>query len=1578
MGNTESSTNANDSEETTTTTTTTSQADDEPRWNEIEHENLLLEQLAPLPDITSKPKTSAVMSSAEQRKAADPESDLSLAEFKEQLANKRLARQTAVQDLREEIQSLRKQLQTEQAENRRLRQGVKDDAELPQEEEPQAELPPVQAVDEDDANPSSRSRHANIELANAQLALQLANAENLSLRGELDVVQRQVATLKEVICCCKQMLSVKEEQCAQLKMKLTEIENSFSEREMKIMSNNLRQEYERQLVNIRQLRQLYEERQRVAAAEYENLQRLISIKKDELIAEQEKTKNFEERNQLLNKELETANEELAKLREECAEHKFEKRILKEQVAAVNLLFSQLVMGFNGEHNMNIDRLTQMLEENRDLLNEMMLAEGSCSEGATLPKLLFELVEQATNNQTKRDKSRSATPTPTPGQDEVMVTTAGEDSTDNSVRPEPSARKLHRRRGDSGATAATLKCHEPEIMGKVATAQEIIGNLPKVWKVLMELLSHHKIERVQFEEMPPATAGGEGAGGGGATASKAPELSVSKTYIKLKDLIMEKKSLVKETNRLKTLNSHLDNRLNEQEKRLSVVSLELTKTWHLVGKMQRQHRQLHTQEQILRYQLQQKRRLLSELKDELDYCRRKWALARAKNDESQELCNDWRREFARRKLEDANHSAESGYSDSGPQSDEDTAATSGAGAVSVSACRRKHLRDQFEHTRKIKRMQSTSPGRQEITGATEESVEIVLRWNSAPPTCGWRDEPEESEEQAEENCSRGAVPKTIQTHSSRSRQRGSSSSPGAATERIQKLEEQCKSLIQQVLETSGNRERLEIQLCRFQDEIAPAQHAVPLDEFINRKRLERMTRASSAPATGSLTPREEEYTRKRSERLGRLEEESRQLLSRIKRTADRGHYLKKSLDRIRRAPSREGSFESNTEEEAQSPLTVEKEAQSPLTVEKEAQSPLTLEEEAQSPLTLEEEAQCPLTLEEEAQSPLTLEEQAYTSRRAARLQRLEQESQQLLSQLARNTERGESLVSRLDTLHEQSQLPTVSSISLTVEQRLEDIERVSANRAERLRRLEQQGNELITRLSNTSERGTAMINRIAEQQANRRQEALLLEQTAEEATSCFLDNNNDMASSCIVEQEMEESQGAACCVTVTTTSAQLACQQSTGAIPKTTSKSKSKPLTQLCAALRHDDATKKRSTAEHGMEEESLESMVQRLRAIPYPEERVREQSSGEQEGAKKEETKMEELREKQLNEEEANRENVGAAISRQKELREKVIKKEIPKEEGPKEEGPKVEEPKEEGPKEEGLKEEGPKEERPKEEGPKEEGPKEERPKEEGPKEEGPKEERPKEEGPKEEGPKEERPKEEGPKEEGPKEERPKEEGPKEEGPKEERPKEEGPKEEGPKEERPKEEGPKEEGPKEERPKEEGPKEEGPKEERPKEEGPKEEGPKEEGPKAEGPKEEGPTEDEPKEKGDTDKGAKEVEAAKKMEEDIKKEEPKEKEPKEEKSKEEKSKEEEFTEELPKEQNVDFKEEEQMEDEPKSEEPKKEEPKEQEHKKQGAKEEGTQEMEPQIEAAEEMEPKESELKEEEPKEEEPKAEESNKE
>lgn len=75
--------------------------------------------------------------------------------------------------------------------------------------------------------------------------------------------------------------------------------------------------------------------------------------------------------------------------------------------------------------------------------------------------------------------------------------------------------------------------------------------------------------------------------------------------------------------------------------------------------------LHTQEKILRYELAQKRKLLTQLKEELEYSREKWAQAREKNTNTEQQWRQLRSEFASRKNthnDDANNSAESGYSD----------------------------------------------------------------------------------------------------------------------------------------------------------------------------------------------------------------------------------------------------------------------------------------------------------------------------------------------------------------------------------------------------------------------------------------------------------------------------------------------------------------------------------------------------------------------------------------------------------------------------------------------------------------------------------------------------------------------------------------------------------------------------------------------------------------------------------------------------------------------------------------------------------------------------------------------------
>lgn len=58
------------------------------------------------------------------------------------------------------------------------------------------------------------------------------------------------------------------------------------------------------------------------------------------------------------------------------------------------LFGQLLAGFNGNNSIDIDKLTAMLEENRDLLSDITSKE-DCKEGAAqIPKLIFDLVSQA--------------------------------------------------------------------------------------------------------------------------------------------------------------------------------------------------------------------------------------------------------------------------------------------------------------------------------------------------------------------------------------------------------------------------------------------------------------------------------------------------------------------------------------------------------------------------------------------------------------------------------------------------------------------------------------------------------------------------------------------------------------------------------------------------------------------------------------------------------------------------------------------------------------------------------------------------------------------------------------------------------------------------------------------------------------------------------------------------------------------------------------------------------------------------------------------------------------------------------
>lgn len=74
----------------------------------------------------------------------------------------------------------------------------------------------------------------------------------------------------------------------QLKTKVAEIETSLAEREVSMLSTNLKVEYERQLENIRSLRAVYEHRQAATKAEKDLMASQLTEAKNNLETEQKK------------------------------------------------------------------------------------------------------------------------------------------------------------------------------------------------------------------------------------------------------------------------------------------------------------------------------------------------------------------------------------------------------------------------------------------------------------------------------------------------------------------------------------------------------------------------------------------------------------------------------------------------------------------------------------------------------------------------------------------------------------------------------------------------------------------------------------------------------------------------------------------------------------------------------------------------------------------------------------------------------------------------------------------------------------------------------------------------------------------------------------------------------------------------------------------------------------------------------------------------------------------------------------------------------------------------------------------
>ena len=572
--------------------------------------------------------------------------------------------------------------------------------------------------------------------------------------------------------------------------------------------------------------------------------------------------------------------------------------------------------------------------------------------------------------------------------------------------------------------------------------------------------------------------------------------------------------------MKNLNSHLECRLSQQENRLGAVSIELNKTWTLVGRMQvtlymlfyfvankfkyifknlqRQHRQLHTHEQVLRYQLQQKRRMLTELKDELEYCRRKWALAREKNNETQGQWNTLRLEFSNRKKTDSNNSAESGYSDD-PLSDEDISDTDVRTGKYESTGQTPTLF--IPSSRQPVRVQSVSPARNVQT----ENI----RRNSAPPSVSAISTelyqtvlemlPQEVELQIadakqEVQLDYGAAlssvvpppidvaeiivknenkiicePSTSKGGSiQRSSRKSKQDSMRLKLSREIRLKEMSKK--KKKKKPSGE-ESLEDMFFRISGQEAP-EKTESSGESESESEEELMSDASeevddsntqvlSVPSIQrvdfantagfvALMQKDEERRIQRAERFQRLEEQCQQLITKVVKSSNRGDELNTQIDKVQQRYSPRQDQSSNNDIDNSNT---------------------------------------------DDSHLLTQREQEFTSRRAARLLRLEEECQAFLSKVNRTNEKASEMSSKMGNLHakyNKTEEPQPStSTSGQVEQEMSsqssdkqqepaltpEEEAYTARRAERIRRLEQQSAELLAIMNKSAQRANTISNQL---------------------------------------------------------------------------------------------------------------------------------------------------------------------------------------------------------------------------------------------------------------------------------------------------------------------------------------------------------------------------------------------------------------------------------------------------------------------------------------------------------------------
>lgn len=153
------------------------------------------------------------------------------------------------------------------------------------------------------------------------------------------------------------------------------------------------------------------------------------------------------------------------------------------------LFSQILVSFNNDQDIDLDKLIRTLEENHDLLKDIVTNEES-TEVSALPKVLLDLVNRVNMNGEQ---------------------TAG--SSENNERTESS--------------------QQLNPVHQLNSPMEIVKNLPKVWRVLIELLSHQCTPINDLNGTEPGENGHPCYNSVQTPTGTRLVVSVSKTFIRLK-------------------------------------------------------------------------------------------------------------------------------------------------------------------------------------------------------------------------------------------------------------------------------------------------------------------------------------------------------------------------------------------------------------------------------------------------------------------------------------------------------------------------------------------------------------------------------------------------------------------------------------------------------------------------------------------------------------------------------------------------------------------------------------------------------------------------------------------------------------------------------------------------------------------------------------------------------------------------------------------------------------------------------------------------------------------------------------